>query len=57
MNIKEYQSVVLDCFAGSGTTCRVAYDLGRKYLGVELNPEFLKLAEKRMAQQDLIDFL
>lgn len=49
--------VVLDCFAGSGTTCRVAYDLKRKYVGVELNPEFMALAEKRLAQQNLFDFM
>jgi DNA modification methylase len=49
--------VVLDCFAGSGTTCRVAYDLKRKYVGIELNPEFMALAEKRLAQQNLFDFM
>lgn len=49
--------VVLDCFAGSGTTCRVAYDLGRKYVGIELNQEFLELAEKRLAQQNFFDLI
>ena len=34
--------VVLDPFAGTGTTCRVAEDLGRAGLGVELNSEYVK---------------
>ena len=31
---------VLDCFAGSGTTLRVAVESGRSATGIELNPEF-----------------
>lgn len=38
---------VLDPFVGSGTTCAVASRLGRESIGIELNPEFLQLAEKR----------
>ena len=45
--------VVLDPFMGSGTTAQVAQDLGRKYLGCELNPEYGKLQQKRLAQQSL----
>ena len=45
--------VVLDPFFGSGTTGYVAQKLGRKWLGIELNPEYIKIAEKRFAQQDL----
>jgi DNA modification methylase len=40
--------VVLDPFAGSGTTLRVARQLGRKFLGIELNPEFAQMAEERI---------
>ena len=40
--------IVLDPFMGSGTTALVALKLGRKYLGIELNPEYIKLAEKRL---------
>lgn len=36
---------VLDPFAGTGTTCRVAEDLGRVGLGVELNSEYVKYYE------------
>ena len=39
--------IVLDIFMGSGTTASVARQFGRKYLGIELNPEYIKLAEKR----------
>ncbi len=40
--------LVLDPFAGSGTTLAVAKELGRNYLGIELNPNYIKLAEKRI---------
>ncbi len=42
--------VVLDPFAGSGTTLAVARDLGRRSIGVELSPQYVKLIEKRCAQ-------
>ena len=40
--------VVLDPFLGSGTTAAVARQLGRHYIGIELNPEYCTLAEKRI---------
>ena len=40
---------VLDPFAGSGTTGAVAYRLGRKFVGIELNPEYAEMAERRIA--------
>jgi DNA modification methylase len=45
--------VVLDPFMGSGTTAQVAQDLGRQYIGCELNPEYGKLQKKRTAQTSL----
>jgi len=39
---------VLDPFLGSGTTTYVAAKLNRKYIGIELNPEYIKITEKRM---------
>jgi DNA modification methylase len=39
---------VLDPFTGSGTTAVIALQHGRKFIGVELNPEYIKLAEKRI---------
>ena len=46
--------VVLDPFMGSGTTAVVARDLGRNYLGIELNPEYIKLIGDRLKQKKLI---
>lgn len=40
--------VVLDPFMGSGTTAIVCKKLSRKYVGCELNPEYIKIAEKRL---------
>jgi DNA modification methylase len=42
--------VVLDPFSGSGTTGAVAVELGRMYIGVELNPEYCKLGENRIKE-------
>lgn len=39
--------VILDPFAGSGTTGQVAIELGRKAILCELNPEYVKLIHKR----------
>jgi len=45
--------VILDPFFGSGTTGWVAQRLGRKWIGIELNPEYVKIAEKRFLQKEL----
>lgn len=45
--------IVLDPFMGSGTTAQVAQDLGRQYIGCELNPEYKPLQEKRLRQLSL----
>jgi len=42
--------LVLDPFAGSGTTLAVAARLGRSGIGCELNPEYIALAEQRIAE-------
>jgi len=39
---------VLDPFLGSGTTAASAEVLGRKWLGIELNPEYRKMAKERI---------
>lgn len=41
--------IVLDPFLGSGTTAKVAYELGREYIGIELNPDYIALAQQRIA--------
>ncbi len=40
--------VVLDPFNGSGTTCQAAALLGRRWIGVDLDPGYCALAEKNM---------
>lgn len=45
--------IVFDPFMGSGTVGRVAQALGRKWLGAELNPEYIKIQDKRTAQQSM----
>ncbi|GHV36284.1 methyltransferase [Synergistales bacterium] len=40
--------LVLDPFCGSGTTCITAYAAGRKFIGIDLNPEYCAMAEKRI---------
>lgn len=42
--------LVLDPFAGSGTTGVVAKRLGRKFLGIEINPEYQSMATKRISE-------
>ena len=42
--------VVLDPYAGSGTTLIAARDAGRKWIGVELKPGFVDLIERRLAE-------
>ena len=44
---------VLDPFMGSGTTAVVATRLLRKWVGIELNPEYAKIIEKRTNQMEM----
>ena len=39
---------VLDPFAGSGTTLLAARDNGRKYIGIEMNKEYINICEERI---------
>lgn len=43
--------IVLDPFMGAGTTAVVAKKLNRDYVGFELNPDYVKIAEKRLYNQ------
>lgn len=45
---------VLDPFLGSGTTAVAAKQLNRKYIGIEINPDYVKIAEERLKQEILL---
>ncbi|MDA0768480.1 MAG: site-specific DNA-methyltransferase [Verrucomicrobia bacterium] len=45
--------VVLDPFAGSGTTLKAAKELGRRFVGIEINPEYVEICHRRIAQEVL----
>lgn len=40
--------IVLDPFAGMGTTCQVAKRLGRRFVGIELNEDYVAMAQRRV---------
>lgn len=44
---------VLDPFSGSGTTCKMAKELGRHWIGIEINPKYIKISNRRMMQHVL----
>lgn len=44
----EENDVVLDPFAGSGTTCIAAHELNRRFIGIELKREYFEIAEKNI---------
>ena len=69
-NSTQENDVVLDCFMGSGTTAIACKELGRNFLGFELNPKYCKIANDRLAgvtrqqrkkeesgQQNIFDYL
>jgi DNA modification methylase len=39
---------VLDPFVGSGTTCIAAEQLHRKWIGIEINPDYYTIARARI---------
>ncbi|GHV27850.1 methyltransferase [Bacteroidia bacterium] len=45
--------IVLDPFCGSGTTNKVAYDLHRKSIGIDISEEYINIAKQRVSQLQL----
>jgi site-specific DNA-methyltransferase (adenine-specific) len=43
---------VLDPFFGSGTVGMVAQELGRQYVGIELNPAYIRMAVNRLSEDE-----
>ena len=48
------KGTVLDPFMGSGTTCLACQQLGKKYVGIELEEEYVKIAKARLRQEALL---
>lgn len=46
-------TIVLDPFLGSGTTCVVAKKLGCKWIGFEIDPKYAKIAQNKLSQTTL----
>jgi len=47
-------TIVLDPFLGSGTTCVVAKELGCKWIGFEIDPIYVKISEEKLSQSNLV---
>ena len=49
-NLTQDDYVVFDPFMGSGTTGVAAVQLGRNFIGCEINPDYFAIAERRIKQ-------
>ncbi|WP_143806190.1 DNA methyltransferase, partial [Oenococcus oeni] len=45
------ECIVLDPFMGAGTTALVSRKLNRSFIGFELNPKYIKIAESRLDKE------
>lgn len=50
----EPNDLIVDPFCGSGTTCVAAKQTGRNYLGIEIDPKYVKIAQDRLKQDILL---
>ena len=48
LHTTQKNDIVLDCFSGSGTTCVAAKELGRQFIGIEIDPEYHKISLDRL---------
>ena len=49
--LSDENDIVLDCFMGSGTTAIAAIKENRNYIGIELNPEYVKLSKANILKE------
>ena len=50
---KHDDGIVLDPFCGSAPVAESSQQLGRRYIGIEINPDYCKIAEDRLRQEEL----
>ena len=48
LNLTKENDIVLDCFCGSGTTCVACKETGRRFIGMEIDPKYYKIAVDRV---------
>ena len=48
INSSQPDDIVLDCFSGSGTTCVAAKELGRRFIGIEIDANYHKISVDRL---------
>ena len=49
LHYSDKNNLILDPFLGSDTTAVACKELGRKYIGIEISPEYCEIAKKRLA--------
>ncbi len=53
-NSSNEESLVLDCFAGSGSTLKTAHKLGRKWIGVDSSSHSYKVIQETFKKEDIL---
>ena len=48
LHTTQENDIVLDCFSGSGTTCVACKELNRRFIGIEIDPEYHKISIDRL---------
>ena len=48
----EPNDLVMDCFSGTGTTCSVAKQMNRRYIGIDISEEYCQIARDRLRAVD-----